>query len=68
MFETVEDEAQRVDLLAALEKLTPRQRQAVELFAQGYTQEEIGQALGIKQPSVLRLIRRAAAKMRRLCA
>jgi len=40
---------QAIDLNAAIAQLTERQREVALLVAQGYTQEEIGERLGIAQ-------------------
>lgn len=56
----------RLDLEAALERITPRQRQAVELTAEGYTECEIAQALGISQPAVTKLLDKARASLKRI--
>ena len=54
----------RLDLEAALEKLTLRQRQVVELTAQGNTECEVAQSLGISQPAVFKLLGKARATLR----
>ena len=56
----------RLDLEAALKRITPRQRQAVELTAEGYTECEIAQALGISQPAVYKLLVKARAVLRQV--
>jgi RNA polymerase sigma factor (sigma-70 family) len=44
--------------------LTPKQREALELWAQGYTQEEIAAMLGIDQTSVRDRLEYAISKLR----
>ena len=44
----------RIDLIDALNKLTPRQRKVVILWAQGYTQQEIADEYGVNQSTVSR--------------
>ena len=67
MFETVDDLTLRLDLRDALTRLRPKQRQAVELHMQGFTQAEIGRACGVNQSSVSRALARAEANLRRFC-
>ena len=55
----------RLDLEAALERLTPRQRQVMELIAAGHTEEEIAKALGISHQSVSRLLKKAQRTLRK---
>lgn len=50
----VDDVDLRLDLRRACERLTERQRAVVVLTMEGYTQEEIGEALGIAQCVVSR--------------
>jgi len=45
---------QRIDLIAALNKLTPRQRKVLILWAAGYTQQEIAVEYGVHQSTVSR--------------
>ena len=56
----------RLDLEAALEKLPPRQRQAVHLIAQGNNECETAQALGISQPAVYKLLQKARASLKKI--
>ena len=54
------------ELLAALEKLEPRQRQVLELaYFNGHSQVEIARRLGVSQMHVSRLMRRSLADLRR---
>ena len=50
---------QRIDLVAALNRLTPRQRKVLILWAAGYTQQEIADEYGVTQPAVHYWIRDA---------
>lgn len=45
---------QRIDLITALNKLTPRQRKVLILWAAGYTQQEIADEYGVHQSTVSR--------------
>ena len=45
---------QHIDLINALNKLTPRQRKVLILWAQGYTQQEIATEYGVHQSTVSR--------------
>jgi len=55
----------RLDLEAALEKLPPRQREAIRLSIEGYGEEEIAQAMEISQPSVHELLAKARAALKK---
>ena len=48
----VSDVDLRLDLRRACSRLTERQRAVLVLVLEGYTQEEIGEMLGIAQPTV----------------
>lgn len=52
-----------VDLRPALAKLTHRQRQVLALTVAGWTQEEIGEELGIGQPRVWKHLAAARKKL-----
>ena len=54
----------KIDLDAALSSLTERQREVVLLYADGYTQREIGGMLEISHQSVSRILSRAGCKLR----
>ena len=54
---------QRIDLISALNKLSPRQRKVVILWAQGYTQQEIADEYGVHQSTVSRWISGCVHKM-----
>ena len=47
---------QRIDLTNALNRLTPRQRKVLLLWAAGYTQQEIADEYGVHQSTVSRWI------------
>lgn len=46
----------RIDLDAVLSTLTERQREVVQLYADGYTQREIGGMLEMNQSSISRIL------------
>ena len=50
------DTDQRLDLIAALNRLSPRQRRVVLLWAAGYTQQEIADEYKVNQSTVSRWI------------
>ncbi len=54
----------RVTLLAAIDALPPRQREAFILWHDGYTQEEIAARMGIAQQTVCEHIASAQATLR----
>jgi len=54
----------RIDLIDALNKLTPRQRKVVILWAAGYTQQEIADEYGVTQQAVSLIIKVATCKIR----
>ncbi len=58
------DAATRLDIQAALRRLTDRQRTALVLRAHGYKLHEIGAALGTKKAAVCRLLGRAYERIR----
>lgn len=48
--------------------LAPRQRQAIELYQQGYTETQVGEVMGISQPAVFKLLQAAHRNLPRLVA
>ena len=54
----------RLDLEAALLLLTPRQAEALGAWLAGYTQREIGDACGVSQQAIGRIIERAVNRLR----
>lgn len=48
-----------MDLESALAALTPKQRRAALLYAQGYTQAEIGEMMGMTQRGVGKLLEKS---------
>lgn len=54
----------RIDMLAALARLTERERRAVLMWRDGYTQHEIADAIGMTQGRVSQLISSACQKLR----
>jgi len=59
-----DDVANREHVQQVLASLTERQREAVLLRLQGFTQEEIGERLGINQSNVSRRISGAMGQIR----
>ena len=57
------DPETRLDIEAAIEGLTDKQREALLLWLEGYTQEEIGERLGITHQAVSRLTERAVERI-----
>ena len=58
----------RIDLINALNRLSPRQRKVVLLWAQGYTQQEIADEYGVTQRTISRWIQKSVSKMGELWA
>ena len=54
---------QRIDLISALNKLSPRQRKVVILWAQGYTQQEIADEYGVAQRTISRWLQKSVSKI-----
>jgi RNA polymerase sigma factor (sigma-70 family) len=55
----------RFALNTALETLTPRQRQVVDLLAAGHKEQEIAGLLGISQPVVHKLLDKARVRLKK---
>ena len=53
----------RIDLEAAANSLTDKQRQALAMWLEGYTQEEIGEELGVWHQQVSSRIDRAIGRL-----
>ena len=53
----------RLDLEAALRRLTPRQAVALGAWLAGYTQQEIGDACGVSQVAIYYRIKGAIGRM-----
>ena len=58
--------ALRLDLEAALEQLTARQREAVGLLAHGHNEQKIAEAMGISQPAVHKLLTKARLTLKNI--
>lgn len=56
-----------IDNELILSRLTPRQRQAVELYRNGFTQEEIAGIMGVDQSTVSRMFKSHCIKSYVLC-
>lgn len=56
---------QRIDLITALNRLTPRQRKVLVLWAAGYTQQEIADEYGVNQSTVSRWLSDSVQYIRR---
>ena len=52
----------RIDLDQALSRLTPRERQAVTLYADGFTQLEIAERIGTHQSTISRILKKLHKK------
>ena len=55
----------RLDLERALEKLPARQRQAIGLAIEGYSECEIAEKMGISQPAVFELLSKSRAFLKK---
>ena len=60
--------AQQDHLAWALQRLTPAERQALRLSADGFTRQEVAQAMGVAVSSVATFLKRGRAKARALLA
>jgi RNA polymerase sigma factor (sigma-70 family) len=56
----------KLDLEAALQVLTPKQKAAFLLFAEGYTEREIARQLGLSRPTVQLHLIAARKKLRKI--
>lgn len=52
-----------IDVQAFLAEIDPRDKQILEMRAQGYTYQEIGDAIGISQPHVCRRVKKLVEKL-----
>jgi len=64
--ETKDQLFSKLDLEAALQALTPRQKTAFLLHADGHTEAEIAKQLGISQPAVHQLLAKARARLKKI--
>lgn len=62
--ETTETIDTLLDVQQAMALLTERQRQVLGLWGQGYTQQEIGESLGITQAAVCYRLAHAMSTLR----
>ena len=53
-----------VDLRDALTELTDKQKTAIHLYAQGYTQQEIAAKDGVQRSAICRRLSRAVRRIR----
>ena len=56
----------KLDLDAALQTLTPKQRDCFLLHADGHTEAEIASQLGISQPAVHQLLTKAKTHLKKI--
>ncbi len=56
----------RLDLEAAMEKLTARQREAIGFLAHGHNEQEIAEVMGISQPAVHKLLAKARITLKKI--
>jgi len=54
----------RIDLIDVLNRLSPRQRKVVLLWAAGYTQQEIAKEYDVTQRTISRWLQKSVSKMR----
>ena len=57
-----------MDVREALAQLTDKQREALALWLEGYTQAEIGERLGISERGAGRRLKRAINEIQRACS
>ena len=65
-YEQKESLLAKLDLEAALQVLTPKQKAAFLLFADGHTEAEVARQLGVSQPTAHHLIAKAKAALRKI--
>lgn len=58
--------ALRLDLEAALQELTVRQREAIGLLAHGHNEQGIAEVMGISQPAVHKLLTKARITLKNI--
>lgn len=66
--ETVEMVDTLVDVRQAMTQLTERQREVLDLWRQGYTQNEMAERLGCDQSTMCREMQHAVEMLYSLCA
>ncbi len=67
-FEQKEQLLSKLDLEAALQALTPKQKVAFLLFADGHTEREIAQQLGLSRGNVHAYLEAARKKLKKILA
>lgn len=67
-YEVQEQLFAKLDLATALQVLTPKQKAAFLLFANGYTEAEIAARLNVSQPAVHQLLAKARARLKKILA
>jgi len=65
-YEIKEQLFSKLDLEVALQALTPKQKAAFLLFADGHTEAEVARQLGVSQPTAHHLIAKAKAALRKI--
>ena len=56
----------KLDLKAALQTLTPKQRACMLLYADGHTEAEIASQIGISQPAAHQLLAKAKTHLKKI--
>ncbi|MDP3723940.1 MAG: sigma-70 family RNA polymerase sigma factor [Candidatus Omnitrophota bacterium] len=67
-YELKEQLVSKLDLEAALQTLTPKQKAAFLLFADGHTEREIAQQLGLSRGNVHAYLEAARKKLKKILA
>ena len=67
-FEQKEQILSKLDLEAALQALTPKQKAAFLLFADGHTEREIAEQLGLSRGNVHAYLEAARKKLKKILA